>query len=173
MTQMQGYLKKKSPRNQGKTVVDHWQKRYFVIEGSRVRYYQQQPGTKAGESGSDEKGVIELRGAKMNVGSPPTHFDVLDSAGRMWHLQAQTLTESEGWVRALREAGVPPSAPSSGPMPTVQSFAERPSAPLVGRDRAASDRAPSNRPRVESAQGSRRVERCWPLPSATRAPRWR
>ena len=37
---MQGYLKKKSPRTQGKKMVDHWQKRYFVLADHQLKYYK-------------------------------------------------------------------------------------------------------------------------------------
>mmetsp|Transcript_51950 Transcript_51950/g.86159 ORF Transcript_51950/g.86159 Transcript_51950/m.86159 type:complete len:112 (+) Transcript_51950:220-555(+) len=37
---MEGYLKKKSPKTQGKKVVDVWQKRYFVLSSGELKYYK-------------------------------------------------------------------------------------------------------------------------------------
>ena len=36
----EGYLKKKSPKTQGKKVMDIWQKRYFVLTDGKLMYFK-------------------------------------------------------------------------------------------------------------------------------------
>eukprot|EP00966_Prymnesium_polylepis_P036506 846829-Prymnesium_polylepis.1 len=97
--------------------VTAWQKRYFVLEGTAVRYYSNFSGASS-SSPEEEKGTIELRGARLNDAAPPL-LDILDEAGRKWQLKAQTVAECEAWQRALRDAisGPLPAAPSAVPAP--------------------------------------------------------
>jgi len=103
---MLGYLKKKSPRTQGKKIVDIWQKRYFVLADHQLKYYKTEKD--AASSSADPLKMIAL--ASVHCAAPnPKHADmfVIDlGAERKVKLQAASEEDRDAWVAALEQSKV-------------------------------------------------------------------
>ena len=56
--EMEGWLKKKSPKAQGMKVIELWQKRYFVLGGGGLRYYKTEKAAQS--SSADSLKAIRL-----------------------------------------------------------------------------------------------------------------
>ena len=73
---MQGYLKKKSPKSpktHGHTVVDIWQKRYFVLSDHQLKYYKTEKD--AASSSAEPLKMIAL--VNVQCAAPnPKHTDM-------------------------------------------------------------------------------------------------
>ncbi|KAL1511342.1 hypothetical protein AB1Y20_006145 [Prymnesium parvum] len=101
---MQGWLKKKSPKTQGKKVMDVWQKRYFVLSGGELKYYKNEK--LAGLSNSEPLKSIALSHVLCATVNPK-HNDmfVIDlGLERKVKLQANSEPERDAWVAAIEEA---------------------------------------------------------------------
>jgi len=102
--ELEGYLKKKSPKTQGKKMVDVWQRRYFVLGGGELKYYK----TEKQASTSDSEALKSIAMSSVHSASAnPRHADmlVIDFGGeRKVKLQAADERERNAWVAALEQA---------------------------------------------------------------------
>ena len=106
---MQGYLKKKSPKSpktHGHTVVDIWQKRYFVLSDHQLKYYKTEKD--AASSSAEPLKMIAL--VNVQCAAPnPKHTDMflIDlGADRKVKLQAASEADRDAWVAALEQSKV-------------------------------------------------------------------
>lgn len=103
---MEGWLKKKSPKTQGKKVLDLWQRRYFVLSAGELSYYKTEKAAKSSSAESLKSiRLAEVRSASVN----PRHADmfVLDLGhDKKVKLQAADERERDKWVAALEAAKV-------------------------------------------------------------------
>ena len=101
---MEGYLKKKSPKTQGKMVMDVWQKRYFVLSDAELKYYK----TEKAAASSDAEPLKSIAMAQVLAAVVnPRHADmfVVDlGAERKVKLQAADEAERDAWVNAIEKA---------------------------------------------------------------------
>ena len=101
---MEGYLKKKSPKTQGKHIMDVWQKRYFVLSDAELKYYK----TEKAASSSDAEPLKSIAMAQVLAAVVnPRHADmfVVDlGAERKVKLQAADEAERDAWVNAIEKA---------------------------------------------------------------------
>ena len=95
---MQGYLKKKSPKQQGKAVVDVWQRRYFVLADDKLQYFR----TEKDAASSSEQPLKSIALAQVRSAAPnPKHRDmiIIDlGAERRVKLQAASEEDRDAWV---------------------------------------------------------------------------
>mmetsp|Transcript_71529 Transcript_71529/g.159059 ORF Transcript_71529/g.159059 Transcript_71529/m.159059 type:complete len:198 (-) Transcript_71529:554-1147(-) len=102
--EMQGWLKKKSPKTQGKRVLDVWQKRFFVLSAGELKYFKNEKD--AFLSNSQPLKAIPLHivlCAQVN----PKHTDmfVVDLGNdKKVKLQATSERDRDNWVAALESA---------------------------------------------------------------------
>ena len=101
---MEGYLKKKSPKTQGKHIMDVWQKRYFVLSDAELKYYK----TEKAAASSDAEPLKSIAMAQVLAAVVnPRHADmfVVDlGAERKVKLQAADEAERDAWVSAIEKA---------------------------------------------------------------------
>ena len=103
---MEGWLRKKSPRTQGRHVVDIWQRRYFVLDDGQLRYYKTEKAAHA--SSADALKSIQLASV-FAAENNPRHADmfVIDlGAERKIKLQAESVRVRDAWVAAIEAAKV-------------------------------------------------------------------
>ena len=102
--QMQGYLKKKSPKPQGKAVVDVWQRRYFVLADDKLQYFR----TEKDAASSSEQPLKSIALAQVRSAAPnPKHRDmiIIDlGAERRVKLQAASEEDRDAWVAAIQRS---------------------------------------------------------------------
>mmetsp|Transcript_23154 Transcript_23154/g.46335 ORF Transcript_23154/g.46335 Transcript_23154/m.46335 type:complete len:202 (-) Transcript_23154:328-933(-) len=102
--EMEGWLKKKSPKTSGKKMMDVWQRRYFVLSGGELKYYKTEKT--AHLSNADSLKSIRLEhvvAASVN----PRHVDmfIIDlGLERKVKLQAGSERERDAWVSAIEAA---------------------------------------------------------------------
>jgi uncharacterized membrane protein YgcG len=102
--EMEGWLKKKSPKTQGKKLMDVWQKRYFVLSGGELKYFKTEKS--AHLSNADSLKAIRVADVRSAMGNP-RHADmfVIDlGLEKKVKLQASTEQERDAWVAAIEAA---------------------------------------------------------------------
>ena len=101
----QGYLKKKSPKALGKgKVVDVWQKRYFVLTTSQLKYYKDKQGAETSTSSRRDPLKMIAMAQVHSAAANPKHQDMLTidlGAERKVKLQALTRTRTRTLALAL------------------------------------------------------------------------
>ena len=135
-----------------------------MIEGSSVAYYSHKG------AGKDVRGAIRLQRAYCSAGASPTHLEVIDAAGRTWHLQAKSVGERDAWLTALRKAAAAADTPAEAAAPSIARLAVGGNAldPGVGGERAPimrSKKAVSERAQVKRGSwltGAHRHGSCGP-----------
>jgi len=104
--EMEGWLKKKSPKTQGSKVLDLWQRRYFVLRDGGLSYYK----TEKAASLSNAESLKSIRLEQvLGASSNPRHHEMfLIDLGqeRKVKLQAATKDERDAWVAAIEAAKV-------------------------------------------------------------------
>ena len=101
---MEGWLRKKSPKTQGKKVMDLWQKRYFTLSGGELKYFKSEKAAHASHADCLKK--IRLAEV-LNATANPRHADmfVIDLGhDKKVKLQAGSRDERDTWVAALEAA---------------------------------------------------------------------
>ena len=101
--EMEGWLKKKSPKTQGKKEMDVWQKRYFVLIDGALRYYKSESAAASGAVALKSILLNQVLSATTNP-RHPNMFIVDMGQERKVKLQAASETECDGWVRSLEAA---------------------------------------------------------------------
>ena len=121
---MEGYLKKKSPKTQGKMLVDVWQKRYFVLTTAQLKYYKDKQGAETSTSSRREPLKMIAMAQVHSAAANPKHHDMLTidlGAERKVTLHAPTPTRT--LTLALTLALTPTLAlaptPTLTPTPTL------------------------------------------------------
>ena len=102
--EIEGWLKKKSPKAQGSKVVDLWQRRYFVLGGGELRYFKSEKA--ASLSNAESLKAIRLDQV-LGAAPNPKHLDMfLIDLGqeRKVKLQAANERERDAWVAAIEAA---------------------------------------------------------------------
>jgi len=109
---MQGYLKKKSPKMQGKKVVDVWQKRFFVLDKAdeQLKYYKTEKN--AASSSEEPLKSIALVQVHCAVANPKhaNMFTIDLGAERKVKLQALSEEDRDAWVAAIQSSKAAASA---------------------------------------------------------------
>ncbi|KAL1495908.1 hypothetical protein AB1Y20_014551 [Prymnesium parvum] len=140
---MEGFLLKL--RKKGLT---SWQRRYFVLDGDVVYYYQDRPRANKGPGEDAERGSIKMRGALVDITSSK-HFGILDSSGRRWQLQAKTAAECDEWVHALTAAAGAPCEVAAALPPEQQR--EKLKLPLIRAHEPSSEARASSTPSLSAS----------------------
>lgn len=102
--EMEGWLKKKSPKTQGKKMMDVWQKRYFVLSAGELKYYKTEKA--AHLSNAESLKAIRLEHV-IAATANPRHADmfIIDlGLERKVKLQAGSEQERDAWVAAIEAA---------------------------------------------------------------------
>jgi len=102
--EMEGWLKKKSPKTSGKKVVDIWQRRFFVLSGGELKYFKTEKA--AHLSNADSLKSIRLEHV-LAAAVNPRHADmfIIDlGLERKVKLQAGSERERDAWVAAIEAA---------------------------------------------------------------------
>ena len=102
--EMEGWLKKKTPKAQGSKMLESWQKRYFVLGGGELKYFKTEKAASLSNAESLKAiPISQIFGASTN----PKHSDtfMLDLGNdRKVKLQAGSEHERDQWVTAIEAA---------------------------------------------------------------------
>jgi hypothetical protein len=103
--EMEGWLKKKSPKAAGSSkILDSWQRRYFVLGGGELKYFKSEKAASLSNAESLKAiPISQIFGAYPN----PKHTEMfLVDLGndRKVKLQAGTERERDAWVAAIDAA---------------------------------------------------------------------